>query len=85
MPQTCHIEVTPDAGAVRLVTGRTLILGSGAVIGEPARTASRMLTEEWAYYDRLPPGDPVRIEPIDVLATVSVNSFVNNASAVRRI
>ena len=55
------------------------------MIEDPARIASRMMSEEWPYYDGLPRGDPDRIEPIDVLATVSVNSFVNNAAAVRRI
>jgi hypothetical protein len=68
-----------------MMTGRNLILGSGAVVDDPVRVASRMMSEEWPYYDGLPQGDPDRIEPIDVLATVSVNSFVNNAASVRRI
>ena len=68
-----------------MMTGRNLILGSGAVIEDPVRVASRMMSEEWPYYDGLPQGDPDRIEPIDVLVTVLVNSFVNNAAAVRRI
>jgi hypothetical protein len=40
---------------------------------------------EYDYYDGLPQGNPDRIEPIDVLATVSVNSFITNAAQVNRI
>ena len=70
---------------VHMMIGRNLILGSGAVIEDPVRVASRMMSEEWPYYDGLSQGDPDRIEPIDVLVTVLVNSFVNNAASVGRI
>jgi hypothetical protein len=62
-----------------------LELRSGLRIEDPAGTASRMMAEEWAYYDGVANGDWDKIEPIDVLATVSVNSFVNDAAKVRRI
>jgi hypothetical protein len=45
----------------------------------------RFCREEYEYYDGLPAGDPNHIDPSDVLATVSVNSFVRNAEQVRRI
>jgi hypothetical protein len=45
----------------------------------------RFFVEEYPYYDGIPSADPDRIDPVDVLATVSVNSFVNDAAKVRRI
>ncbi len=68
-----------------MVLSPKLILRSGVVIDDPGGTASRIMAEEWAYYDGLSPGDPDRIEPADVLATVSVNSFVNDAKLVRQV
>jgi len=42
--------------------------------------------EEYAYYDALPPGAPDRVEPLDVLAVVSVNGFFNaNAATIRAV
>lgn len=40
---------------------------------------------EHAYYDAIPSADPNRIEPLDVLATVAMNSFVNDAAKVRGV
>ena len=40
---------------------------------------------EYAYYDALPSAVPNRIEPLDVLATVAMNSFVNSATKVRQV
>ena len=40
---------------------------------------------EWPYYDGIPDRDPYRILPDDVQVTVSMNSFVNNANAVRDV
>jgi len=62
-----------------------LVLRSGPRVEDPARLAARMLGEEWPYYDGVVMGDWDRIEPVDVLATVSVNSFVTDAARVRRI
>lgn len=45
----------------------------------------RFCREEYAYYDGIPDAAPACVEPIDVLATVSVNSFVNSAVLVRRV
>ena len=62
-----------------------LVLRSGCRLDEPATTAAAMLAEEWPYYDGVPSGDCNRIEPTDVLATVSVNSFITNAVQVRQV
>jgi hypothetical protein len=40
---------------------------------------------EWPYYDGIPDRDPNRILPDDVQVTVSMNSFVSNANAVRDV
>ena len=45
----------------------------------------RFCREEWAYYDGIPDRDPNRVLPEDVLATVSMNSFVNTADKVRNV
>lgn len=62
-----------------------LVLRSGPRVEDPAAVAARMLGEEWHYYDGVPMGDWDRVEPMDVLATVSVNSFVTDAARVRRV
>jgi len=62
-----------------------LVLRSGPRVEDPAAVAARMLGEEWHYYDGVPMGDWERVEPMDVLATVSVNSFVTDAARVRRV
>lgn len=41
--------------------------------------------EEYDYYDGLPESDPNSIEPYDVLATVSMNSYITNATQMRKI
>lgn len=51
-------------------------------LGEPI---DRFFEEEWAYYDGLPDRDPMHILPDDVLATVAMNSFVNDAAKVRSV
>jgi hypothetical protein len=43
------------------------------------------LDEEYAYYNAIASTDPAHITPMDVLVTVSVNSFVNDAAKVRRV
>ncbi len=55
---------------------------------EIARATDRLLRccrEEYDYYDGLPQGDPNHISPSDVLATLSVNSFITSAVRIRRI
>jgi hypothetical protein len=41
--------------------------------------------EEYVYYDGIPSGDPNRVETIDVLVTVAVNSWITNAAQARRV
>lgn len=62
----------------------TVTLTSGITIdlGDPI---SRFFAEEWAYYDGIPDTDPDHILPVDVLATVAMNSFVNSAAQVREV
>jgi hypothetical protein len=43
----------------------------------------RFAREEYEYYDAVPSGNPNRVDPIDIMVTVAVNSFVNSASKVR--
>jgi hypothetical protein len=40
---------------------------------------------EYAYYDAIPSADPNRIDPVDVLVTVAMNSFVNSAVKVHQV
>jgi hypothetical protein len=52
------------------------------------RPDERMLVfcrNEFAYYDALPSADPNRIDPLDVLATVAMNSRVDTAKKVRQV
>lgn len=63
-----------------------IALPSGLVISQPIECLSRFCSEEYAYYDGLPAGNPDQVEPIDVLAAVSVNGFFRaNAAAVRSV
>lgn len=62
-----------------------LVLKSGVAVPDALGRLRRFCAEEYAYYDAIPAGDPDRVEPVDVLATVAVNSFVTNAAQVRRI
>lgn len=48
----------------------SITLPSGITIPDAAGWLRRYCPEEWAYYDALPPTDPNRIEPLDVLATL---------------
>lgn len=45
----------------------------------------RFFREEYAYYDGIVDLAPDHIEPIDILATVSMNSRVNDAAAIRSV
>jgi hypothetical protein len=64
---------------------RNLELSSGAVIPEPQRLLGAFFEEEWAYYDGIDETDPARIEPLDVVATLSVNSFLSSATRIRSV
>ena len=45
----------------------------------------RFCQQEYDYDDRIPDMAPYRIEPIDVMVTIAMNSFVNNATMVRLV
>jgi hypothetical protein len=62
-----------------------LALPSGLSISEPTKRLMRFCEEEFPYYDGIASRDHNRIEPIDVLATISMNSFVNDASKIRKV
>src|SRR6266516_5068978 len=62
-----------------------LTLPSECDIEMPEARLSHFCREEYDYYDGIPSSAPDRIEPVDVLATVAMNSRVNNAPAVRAV
>ena len=45
----------------------------------------RFCREEYDYYDRIPDLSPYRVEPLDVLVTLSMNSFIKDATRVRAV
>lgn len=57
-------------------------LPSGCTVPDPAARLTAFCTGEYIYYDAIVSTEPNRIDPIDVLATVAVNSFVNSAVKV---
>jgi hypothetical protein len=61
-----------------------LALPSGLAISEPLERLRRF-SGEYPYYDGIPMGNPNEIEPLDVIVTVSVNSFINTADKIRRV
>ena len=61
------------------------LLPSGLTVDLSTDLLLRFCREEWAYYDGIPDRDPNRILPDDVLVTVAMNSFVNNAEKVRTV
>jgi hypothetical protein len=63
----------------------TLALPSGITVADPAARLGRFLEEEFPYYDGVISADPDRIDPVDVLVTISVNSYINSAAKVRRV
>jgi hypothetical protein len=87
-----HRALALEGAATRTKTGST---SADAKIGLPSglhfsieEASTRMLRfcrEEYAYYDGIPDVAPDSIEPVDVLATLSMNSFVNDAAKVRRV
>ncbi len=63
----------------------TIRLRSGGVLRNCEDRLRRFCDEEYAYYDAIASGDPNRIEPIDVLVTVAMNSRVDTAERVRAV
>jgi hypothetical protein len=49
------------------------------------RRCSPSARRSYAYYDAIPSSDPDVIDPLDVLVTVAMNSFVNTARKVHRV
>jgi len=62
----------------------TLTLPSGRITNPHERLLS-FCQAEYAYYDAIPSVDAHRIQPLDVLVTVAMNSFVNDAAKVRGV
>jgi hypothetical protein len=62
-----------------------LVLASGASIAEPLGRMRTFMAEEYDYYDGIPSEEPNHIGPVDVLATVAMNSYVNDAAKVRAV
>jgi len=81
LPQTSAVPLKSAA------TGPTFSVPSGLTfsLAEAESRLLRFCREEFIYYDGIPDQAPARIEPIDVLATVSVNSFVNSAALIRKV
>src|SRR5262249_39958875 len=55
-------------------------LPSGATTAEPAHPPPAFCAGEYVFYDGIVSSAPNRVEPLDVLATVAVNSYVNSAA-----
>jgi hypothetical protein len=64
---------------------RLIELPSGCSVERPLERLLAFCRGEYAYYDAIPSADPDKIEPLDVLVTVAVNSFVNSAVLVHRV
>jgi Family of unknown function (DUF6308) len=62
-----------------------LELVSGCSIERPLDRLKWFCEGEYAYYDAITSANPNRIDPLDVLVTVAVNSFVNSATKVHRV
>ena len=62
-----------------------LELASGCAIERPLDRLKWFCEGEYAYYDAIPSVDPNGIDPLDVLVTVAMNSFVNSATKVHRV
>lgn len=62
-----------------------LELESGLTVPAPLLRLRAFFSEEYDYYDALPSEDPNHVGPVDVLATVAMNSFVNDAAKVRAV
>lgn len=60
-------------------------LPSGCAVERPYERLLAFCRAEYAYYDAIPSTHPDVIEPLDVLVTVAMNSFVNTAVKVRLV
>jgi hypothetical protein len=62
-----------------------LELPSGCVVERPYERLLAFCDGEFVYYDAIPSADPNRIDPLDVLVTVAMNSRVDTAKKVRQV
>jgi hypothetical protein len=62
-----------------------LTLQSGLKIDDPLGRLMEFCDKEYEYYDGITGSHPDRIEPIDVLATVAMNSFLQTADQIRNV
>ena len=69
------------------MAGASSALPSGLTfsLGEAEARLTRFCREEFGYYDGIIDRAPARIEPIDVIVTVAINSFVNSAALIRTV
>ena len=68
-----------------LVPADEIVLRSGCCLANPGRMAATMGAEEWAYYDGVVDAHPNQVVPLDVVVTLSVNSFLNSAARIRSV
>ena len=54
-------------------------------INNPSERLISFCESEYAYYDAIPSADHNHIQPLDVLVTVAMNSYVNDSVKVRRV
>jgi hypothetical protein len=62
-----------------------LSLPSGLSIPEPLQRLSAFCGEEYPYYDGVEDDHPDRVDPVDVMVTIAVNSRISQAEQVRAI
>jgi hypothetical protein len=60
-------------------------LPSGCTILDPVGRLGAFCLAEYIYYDAIASHEPNKIEPLDVLVTVAVNSFVNSAAKLYHV
>ena len=63
----------------------TLPSGLSLSLEEAESRLERFAREEYVYYDAIADLVPFRVEPIDVLATIAMNSRVKDAASVRSV
>lgn len=64
---------------------RVIELPSGAHFQRPSERLQVFCAEEYDYYDAIRSDAPNAVEPVDVLVTVAVNSFITSAVQARSI
>lgn len=60
----------------------TLVLPSGLTVPDPEARLAAFCRKEYAYYDGIPDTAPDRILPVDVLATIAMNSWIGSKSGL---